>query len=37
MASDLGVTTNVMKVAVSITAFFSGIFIVAGRTDFLYG
>jgi DHA2 family multidrug resistance protein-like MFS transporter len=29
MASDLGVATNVMNIAVSITALFSGIFIVA--------
>lgn len=28
MAEDLGVTTNVMNIAVSITALFSGIFIV---------
>ena len=28
MASDLGVTTNVMNIAVAITALFSGIFIV---------
>ena len=28
MASDLGVATNVMNIAVSITALFSGIFIV---------
>jgi hypothetical protein len=30
MAVDLGVATNVMNIAVSITALFSGIFIVVG-------
>lgn len=28
MASDLGIETNIMNIAVSITALFSGIFIV---------
>ena len=30
MADDLGIETSVMNIAVSITALFSGIFIVVG-------